>query len=392
MNECCFIADVAVLPSWLRVDHAIDFVAGVHPRFRRDRAIAFLAKTQITGNRRMRELSKGMKTQVHLALTMAIDAKLLVLDEPTLGLDILARRAFYDALVNDYMDETRTILITTHQVEEVENLLTDIVFIDKGRIVLDSSLEDVATRFAAVAVTADRLDAARAEKPFYERHILGKVVLYFENVDPGKLEGSWRNPHPQRFRSFRREAFGRCSVNNSKWLIRREFWENRAIWMIPAVFGGLLLLAALFGQVSIPRLTSPQESEEAAAAFLVIVGAMFYLVMGVYSTWYLLDCLYTDRKDRSILFWKSLPISDATTVLCKLLVGMVIIPLVYFAAADATALIAAFILSIRARASIGSSLWNGDVWWQVQVLWIYAIVTTAVWYLPVAGWLMLVSA
>jgi ABC-2 type transport system permease protein len=181
-------------------------------------------------------------------------------------------------------------------------------------------------------------------------------------------------------------------VNNSKWLIRREFWENRAIWMIPAVFGALLLLAALFGQVSIPRLTSPQESEEAAAAFLVIIGAMFYLVMGVYSTWYLLDCLYNDRKDRSILFWKSLPISDATIVLCKLLVGMVIIPLVYFAAADATALIAAFILSIRARASIGSSLWNADVWWQVQVLWTYAIFTTAVWYLPVTGWVMLVSA
>jgi ABC-2 type transport system permease protein len=181
-------------------------------------------------------------------------------------------------------------------------------------------------------------------------------------------------------------------VNNSNWLIRREFWENRAIWMIPAAFGGLLLLAALFTQVSIPRLTSQQASEEAAAAFLVVVGAMFYLVMAVYSTWYLLDCLYTDRKDRSILFWKSLPVSDVTTVLCKLLVGMVIIPLVYFAAANVTALIAAFILSIRARASIGSSLWNGDVWGQIQVLWIYVIVTTAVWYLPIAGWLMLVSA
>jgi ABC-2 type transport system permease protein len=181
-------------------------------------------------------------------------------------------------------------------------------------------------------------------------------------------------------------------VNNSNWLIRREFWENRAIWMIPAVFGGLLLLAALFTQVSIPHLSSQQESEEAAAAFLVAVGGMFYLVMALYSAWYLLDCLYTDRKDRSILFWKSLPVSDATTVLCKLLVGMIIIPLVYFAAADATALIAAFILSIRARASIGSSLWNGDIWWQVQVLWMYAIVTTAVWYLPVAGWLMLLSA
>src|SRR5271169_1717928 len=177
MHDACFIADVAVLPAWLRVDQAIDFVAGIHPRFRRDRAMALLAKTQITGKRRMRELSKGMKTLVHLALTMAIDARLLVLDEPTLGLDILARRAFYDALVNDYMDESRTILITTHQVEEVENLLTDIVFIDKGRIVLDTSLEEVESRFSAVAVTAERLEAARAEKPFYERHILGKVVL-----------------------------------------------------------------------------------------------------------------------------------------------------------------------------------------------------------------------
>ena len=181
-------------------------------------------------------------------------------------------------------------------------------------------------------------------------------------------------------------------MNNGTWLIRREFWENRAIWMIPAVFGGLLLIAALFGQVSIPRLTTVEESHEAAGGFLVIVGGLFYLVMAVYSTWYLMDCLYTDRRDRSILFWKSLPISDATTVLSKLLVGMVIIPLVYFAAADATALIAAFILSIRARASIGSSLWNGEVWLQVQVLWMYVIVTTALWYLPIAGWLMLVSA
>ena len=189
MRDASFIADVAVLPAWLRVDHAIDFVAGVHPRFRRDRAAALLAKTQITGKRCMRELSKGMKTQVHLALTMAIDAKLLVLDEPTLGLDILARSAFYDALVNDYMDESRTILITTHQVEEVENLLTDVLFIDKGRIVLESSLDDIATRYAAVAVAADHIDAARAEKPFFERRMLGKVILYFEQPDLEKLAG-----------------------------------------------------------------------------------------------------------------------------------------------------------------------------------------------------------
>jgi ABC-2 type transport system ATP-binding protein len=187
MNDACFIADVAVMPSWLRVDQAIDFVAGVHPRFRRDRALGLLAKTQITGSRRIRELSKGMKTQVHLALTMAIDARLLVLDEPTLGLDILARRGFYDALVDDYMDESRTILITTHQVEEVENLLTDVMFIDKGHIVLDCSVEEIATRYAAVTVTADHIDAARAEKPFYERRALGKTILYFEQADSAAL-------------------------------------------------------------------------------------------------------------------------------------------------------------------------------------------------------------
>ena len=187
MTEASFIADVAVLPAWLRVDQAIDFVAGVHPRFRRDRALALLAKTQITGKRRMRELSKGMKTLVHLALTMAIDARLLVLDEPTLGLDILARRSFYDALVNDYMDSTRTILITTHQVEEVENLLTDVLFIDRGRIVLDSSLEDIAARYAAVAVPDDRLPEARAAHPFHERGMLGKTMLYFERPDFDRL-------------------------------------------------------------------------------------------------------------------------------------------------------------------------------------------------------------
>jgi ABC-2 type transport system permease protein len=181
-------------------------------------------------------------------------------------------------------------------------------------------------------------------------------------------------------------------MNISTWLIRREFWENRAIWMIPAIFGALLILGALFGQVSLPRLTTQEQMHEAAAAYQVIVGAMFYVVMSVYATWYLLDCLYADRRDRSILFWKSLPISDAKTVLSKLIVAMVLIPLVYFAAADATALISAFILSIRARASIGSALWQPDVWWQIQVLWVYCIVTTALWYLPIAGWLMLVSA
>src|ERR1700691_4416426 len=188
MRETSFIADVAVLPSWLRVQQAIDFVAGVHPRFRRERAAALLAKTDIGMRRRIGELSKGMRTMVHLALTMAIDARLLVLDEPTLGLDIIARRGFYDALVNDYMDATRTILITTHQVEEVENLLTDVLFIDKGRIVLDCSVEEIGARYAAVEVADDRVAAAREERPFYERRALGKTLLYFEGADRDKLK------------------------------------------------------------------------------------------------------------------------------------------------------------------------------------------------------------
>jgi ABC-2 type transport system ATP-binding protein len=189
MQEASFIADVAVLPEWLRVQQAIDFVAGVHPRFRRERAAALLAKTDIGARRRIGQLSKGMKTMVHLALTMAIDARLLVLDEPTLGLDIIARRGFYDALVNDYMDETRTIVITTHQVEEVENLLTDVLFIDKGRIVLDCSVEDIGARYATVEVADDRVSAAREQRPFYERRALGKTLLYFEGADRDKLKG-----------------------------------------------------------------------------------------------------------------------------------------------------------------------------------------------------------
>ena len=188
MQEASFIADVAVLPAWLRVQQAIDFVAGVHPRFRRERAESLLAKTDIGTSRRIGELSKGMKTMVHLALTMAIDARLLVLDEPTLGLDIIARRGFYDALVNDYMDETRTIVITTHQVEEVENLLTDVLFIDRGHIVLDCSVEDIGARYAAVEVADDRIAAARQERPFYERRALGKALLYFEGGDREKLK------------------------------------------------------------------------------------------------------------------------------------------------------------------------------------------------------------
>ena len=196
MTEVCFIADVAVLPRWMRVTQALDYVAGVHPRFDRAKAEAFLDKTDIKRTSRVRELSKGMVTQLHLALVMAIDAKLLVLDEPTLGLDILYRKAFYDTLLNDYFDKTRTIVVTTHQVEEIQHILTDVMFIDRGQVVLESSMEDFEDRYAEVMVNPDQLAAARALKPIYERQVFGRSILLFDGVERSRLTplGEVRSP------------------------------------------------------------------------------------------------------------------------------------------------------------------------------------------------------
>jgi ABC-2 type transport system ATP-binding protein len=196
MNDVCFIADVAVLPRWIRVTQALDYVEGVHPRFDRAKAEGFLAKTTIKRTSRVRELSKGMVAQLHLALIMAIDARLLVLDEPTLGLDILYRKQFYDTLLNDYFDHTRTIVVTTHQVEEVQDVLTDLMFINRGRIVLRSSMEDFESRYAEVMVTPERAVAARALKPIYERSVFGRSILLFDGVDRAQLAalGEVRTP------------------------------------------------------------------------------------------------------------------------------------------------------------------------------------------------------
>jgi ABC-2 type transport system ATP-binding protein len=187
MCDVCFISDVAVLPRWIKVSQALDYVAGVHPRFDRAKAEGFLAKTSIHRNSRVRELSKGMVAQLHLALVMAIDAKLLVLDEPTLGLDILYRRQFYDSLLNDYYDRSRTILLTTHQVEEIEHVLTDVAFINRGRIVFHRSMEEMESRYLEVSMRPDQLAAARALKPIYEREVLGRSILLFDNVDRQQL-------------------------------------------------------------------------------------------------------------------------------------------------------------------------------------------------------------
>jgi ABC-2 type transport system ATP-binding protein len=187
VRDVCFIADVAVMPRWMRVSQALEYVAGVHPRFDRAKAEGFLAKTAIQRNGKVRELSKGMVVQLHLALVMAIDAKLLVLDEPTLGLDILYRKQFYDSLLNDYFDRSRTIVVTTHQVEEVQHVLTDLMFINRGRIVLDCSMEQFEARYVEVIVLPEQLAAARAIKPIHERQVFGRSILLFDHLDRAQV-------------------------------------------------------------------------------------------------------------------------------------------------------------------------------------------------------------
>ena len=189
MREVCFIADVAVLPRWLRVAQALAYVAGVHPRFDRAKAEAFLARTDIKRTSKVRELSKGMVAQLHLALVMAIDARLLVLDEPTLGLDILDRKQFYDSLLSDYFDHGRTIVVTTHQVEEIQHVLTDLMFIQSGRIVLDCTMEAFEARYLEVLVPPEHVAAAQALRPIHERQLFGRGIFLFENADRGQLAG-----------------------------------------------------------------------------------------------------------------------------------------------------------------------------------------------------------
>jgi ABC-2 type transport system ATP-binding protein len=196
MRDVAFIADVAVLPRWIRVRQALDYVEGVHPRFDRAKAEGFLAKTNIKRSSKVRELSKGMVAQLHLALVMAIDARLLVLDEPTLGLDILVRKQFYDSLLNDYFDGNRTIVVTTHQVEEIQDVITDLMFINRGRIVLESSMDAIESRYAELMVGPENLAAARALQPVHERQVFGRSILLFDRADRHQLAalGDVRTP------------------------------------------------------------------------------------------------------------------------------------------------------------------------------------------------------
>lgn len=196
MRDVSFIADVAVLPRWMRVSQLLEYMCGVHPRFDRAKAESLLAKTTIQLDVKVRELSKGMITQLHLALVMAVDAKLLVLDEPTLGLDILYRKQFYDSLLNDYFDRSRTIIVTTHQVDEIQDVLTDVMFIDRGRIVFCSTMDEFESRYLEAVVNPENLAAARALKPIQERQVLGRSLFLFDGVDRQQLSslGEVRKP------------------------------------------------------------------------------------------------------------------------------------------------------------------------------------------------------
>jgi len=196
LKDICFIADVAVLPRWIKVTQLLDFVESVHPNFSRRRAEVFLSQTTVRSTAKVRELSKGMVTQLHLSIIMAIDAKLLVLDEPTLGLDIIFRKEFYGNLLNDYFDENRTILITTHQVEEIENLLTDIMFINDGRILLDEPMDSLADSYVELVTSGENAIKAKGLGPIAEQEIFGKEVLLFEGVSRENLEdlGELRTP------------------------------------------------------------------------------------------------------------------------------------------------------------------------------------------------------
>ena len=428
MRDVSFIADVAVLPRWIKVWQVLDYVAGVHPRFDRAKAESFLSKTTIGHTRKVRDLSKGMVAQLHLALVMAIDARLLVLDEPTLGLDILYRKQFYDSLLNDYFDRSRTIIVTTHQVEEIQNVITDLVYINRGRIVLSCSMEEIESRFLEVMVHPGHIEAARALKPMHERQVLGRSILMFDGVDRERVAalGDARTPSiadlfvaviectrsgpvstqsnvmPES--SLRSQGIAAAAIPAARlmyWSVRRELWENRAIYVAPVaiacvfLFGFSISMIHLLVQMhATPGLDPMQQrhlsgqpyefAEDLIMAAALIVG-MFYSV----------DALYGERRDRSILFWKSLPVSDLTTVLSKAAIPIVILPLLAFAI---TVLTQWIMLMISSAVLAGNGLSVSTLWSRVGIshrwpmLLFHFLCIHGLWQSPIYAWLLLISA
>jgi ABC-2 type transport system ATP-binding protein len=353
MSDVCFIADAAVLPRWLTVAHAIDYVAGVHPRFDRKRAEAVLATTGIRRGSRIGELSKGMITQLHLALILAIDARLLVLDEPTLGLDLIYRRQFYDTLLNDYFDKERTILLTTHQVEEVEHLLTDVLFIDRGRWCW--TRRPTICRHASSSSRRCRQDRGRARaRPFYVRELFGRTIMLYENRPADSLAGLGDLRTPRYRRPVRgQDAGGRVHESTADTNPARVLGAPRAVDRAAGdrrgdAAGGRDIRPYPASTSAAPRIHYDGPIPPPLAELVALGWAVpFYLAAAIQASAYLIDCLYAERRDRSILFWRSMPVTDARTVLVKLLVGLVLVPLGAFALAAATSLAGSAILVLR---------------------------------------------
>jgi ABC-2 type transport system ATP-binding protein len=453
MRDVSFIADVAVLPRWMKVSQALDYVAGVHPRFDRAKAEGFLAKTTIKRTSKVRELSKGMVAQLHLALVMAIDAKLLVLDEPTLGLDILYRKQFYDSLLNDYFDKTRTIVVTTHQVEEIQDVLTDLMFIDRGRIVLECSMEEFDARYLEVMVHPEHLAEARALKPMHERPVFGRNVLLFDGADRAQLAalgevrrpsiadlfvatmgknqrsdvGSQTSESRIQNRESRIENQGRrdqmtAQTNppplfsgNAKanglgyygaptrplyWSVWRELWENRSIYIAPLIVAAVQVFGFAISAIGLAErrhaalvLGDPVKLRAGMEQPYDIAAMMMIFTVFIVGVFYCLDALHGERRDRSILFWKSLPVSDLTTVLSKVAIPLVILPLISFALVVCVQLImvmeTSVVLIIHGMSP--ATTWTVIPFFQDWLVMLYGLVTITLWHAPIYGWLLLVS-
>ena len=366
MRDVCFIADVAVLPRWMRVSQALDYVAGVHPRFDRAKAEALVDRTSIKRRSRVRDLSKGMVTQLHLALVMAIDAKLLVLDEPTLGLDILFRKQFYDALLNDYFDGGRTIVVTTHQVEEVEHVLTDVLFIDRGRIVLDCSMEHFESRYAELSVAAEQSGRSPRARADPRAHAVRSHDPAVRRRRSRATRGARRRAHAEHRRPVRRDRRSRRADRGKArgmtaaveapidppraaptavrrdftaprlvyWSLRRELWEHRSIVWAPVIVAGMMLLGfavganRIVGMMDAVSVLDVVQQGELLVKPLAFTAIPLLITVSLVAMFYCLDALHGERRDRSILFWKSLPVSDVVTVASKALVPLVVLPVI----------------------------------------------------------------
>ncbi len=348
MRDVSFIADVAVLPRWMRVSQALDYVAGVHPRFDRTKAESFLTKTTIRRDSKVRELSKGMVTQLHLALIMAIDAKLLVLDEPTLGLDILFRKQFYDSLLTDYFDRNRTIVVTTHHVDEIQDVLTDVMFINRGRIVFGCSIEEFESRYWELLVNSEnraggngsqadsRAPNARPQHLSVRwcgsratRRVWGRAQAKYRRLlrccggqpdRDARRRGSMNTQSNTLSGSFDARTAASAALSPTRpiyWSIRRELWESRSIYIAPLCVAAVFLFGFLISTISLPgkmrslSALDPAHQRQAIAMPYDMAAGLLMLTAMLVGAFYCLDALHGERRNRSILFWKSLPVSES---------------------------------------------------------------------------------